>query len=212
MDEKIVIPISKFKAYFFLFLFSPAEVMFLTFWIFPVSLLFMEQKEEPFLREPGLIVDLLAVGFLLFFSGILLAAMVKQVLSFKRASGLIIDDTGMTVDLCSYANFVGHVPWEDVIEIQGSGYSKGSPFFRVIVKNPEKYINKNSNPFFRTLESILRWVSRSPIIITTDLLKYSEGMNGRVLGEIIQNRFLQHRQSKQDGSNKALGQRIAEHM
>ncbi|MCL2161061.1 MAG: hypothetical protein FWH56_10605 [Betaproteobacteria bacterium] len=162
MDEKVVIPISKVKV---LFLLSLITVLFA---VLGVVIVFLG-----FTVESGVLL-LLAIILVAFLS-IVYAAFTKPLFSYKSATGLTVDNTGMTIDICTFGCFAGHIPWKDVIEIseQEPEDQASDSFIKIIVKDPEKYINKNKNFFFRAQESIDRWITGSPIIITTSTLKYS---------------------------------------
>jgi hypothetical protein len=89
-----------------------------------------------------------------------------------KRPGLIIDQTGITDHSSGVA--AGHIPWEDINRITYKKVFK-QEFIMIIVKNPEDYLERQTNMLKRISMKMNFKSYGSPISIPIDHLKYDRG-------------------------------------
>lgn len=155
--DKIEIPISKKKS--ILILLGAIVFVFVGIW-FIISPSLFASKINPF------IIQTLGVVTVLFF-GLCGIACTKTLITKK--TGLTIDSSGILCDLGGIA--IGFVPWEDIIDIE-EFYVSGQGIIKIIVSNPQKYIDRQKSAFSRRAAEMNYKLYDTPVQISASILKY----------------------------------------
>ena len=128
----------------------------------------------------------LGIVALLLFLLVLLFVLQKLL---KNEPALIVSDDGIT-DRSSGVS-VGFIPWEDVLEINGKTMM-GSHYIRVSVKNPDDYIQRESNILKRWLIRSNHRTFKAEISITAGTIRCSF----EELKDLLDRRFKAFQESK----------------
>jgi hypothetical protein len=110
------------------------------------------------------LISLIGLVSLLFFGLILVVLLTKLV---RNEAGLIITDDGLTDNTSGVS--AGFIPWNDMRKINFS-YTGNLVFLIVMVKKPEKYIERERNIIKRMAMRINYKISGSPIHILVSYL------------------------------------------
>ncbi|MFV0538983.1 MAG: STM3941 family protein [Dysgonomonas sp.] len=155
--DKIEIPISKRKTILMLLgalLFVVGGIWFI------ISPSLFASKFNPF------IIQALGVVTILFSGGC--GIVFVKTLTTKNI-GLTIDSTGI---LCDFGKAsVGLVPWEDIVDIE-EFYVSGQGIIKIIVDNPQKYIDRQKSAFLRRIAEMNYKLYDTPVQISASILKY----------------------------------------
>jgi hypothetical protein len=65
---------------------------------------------------------------------------------------------------------MGFVPWEDIIDIE-EFYVSGQGIIKIIVSNPQKYIDRQKSAFSRRIAEMNYKLYGSPVQISANILK-----------------------------------------
>ena len=155
--DKIEIPISKRKS--ILMLLGALLFVAIGIWFVMSPSLFSGKYHPVFILALGVLIVLL--------SGLSVFVSVRLLL--QKKGGLTIDDTGMICDFGK--NPIGFIPWEDIIDIEDF-YVSGQGIIKIIVSNPQKYIDRHKSDFSRRMAAMNHNMYGSPIQISTNILKY----------------------------------------
>ena len=115
-------------------------------------------------------VIMMAIYFLVGLAGVLffgLMAIVLLAKLLKNKAGIIISDDGLTDNTSGVS--AGFIPWKDIRKINFSRSGK-MVFFVVMVKKPEKYIEREKNILKRFAMRMNNKMSGSPIHILVSFL------------------------------------------
>ncbi len=115
---------------------------------------------NPFIKYGMAIADILFFGLAMFFF--------SQKLRDKKP-GLIIDDSGITDNSSGVS--AGHVPWNDIKYINVVNVMR-QEFLMIVVKNPNDYLNRQSNILKRKTMLLNFKQYGSPISISTNGLNF----------------------------------------
>lgn len=88
----------------------------------------------------------------------------------NRTPGLIIDPTGITDH--TNENSVGHIEWNDITEIRTLKQKKEQALI-ITVRNPDDYVNRQTNAITRKAADMNYIVYGTPIKISTVNLTYT---------------------------------------
>ncbi|MDR3259547.1 MAG: hypothetical protein LBT51_08075 [Fusobacteriaceae bacterium] len=166
INEKIEIPLSKKKL--FLLLLSSIGLIGSSVWIIFIRGLNIVQNP---INNSYEIIDFdifyIIVGLIgIIFFGICDVFVIKSLL--KKEMGLVIDCYGITDNTSGIS--IGHIPWENIIEINRMNISKQKMVI-IIVSNPKEYINRQTNPISRKAAEANYRMYGSPIFISSNTLK-----------------------------------------
>jgi hypothetical protein len=114
---------------------------------------------------------------------------------FNKNIGLVIDNNGV-MDNCSGIS-AGNIPWENIIEIKDIKIKK-QKIFLIMVNNPEEYVEKQRNPFFRKMVEANYKLYGTPIGISANMLK----CNFNELKNILQKQFLKYKMPHKKNKRK----------
>ncbi|GAB6009420.1 STM3941 family protein [Dysgonomonas reticulitermitis] len=154
--DKIEIPISRRKSILILLGAIMFVVVGIWFAFYP--------PPNPFRLNP-VFIQILGVVSVLFF-GVCGVACAKTLIT-KRI-GLTIDSSGI---LCNSGGAaVGFVPWEDIIDIEDY-YISGQGIIKIIVDNPQKYIDRQKSAFSRRIAEMNYKLYDTPVQISANILK-----------------------------------------
>jgi len=181
MKEKIEIPLSKNK----LLLGIGGSLLFviLGIWLFLNAGNFHENSFRS-LSNP-IVAKGIGVLSILFFGAIGIFGLKKL---FDKKVGLTIDSKGITDN--SNGSSVGLIEWNDITDIM-TNQVMSTKFLLVIVKNPEKYIEKtNSRMKAKLMRSNMKMYG-TPLSISPNTLKYDfEKLEQLILTEFKRNKTL----------------------
>lgn len=157
-NEQIEIPLSKSKM-------TLTFIGSLTFVAIGIWLLVKQPEfKNPILGHPN-VVFIVGIVSILFFG--LIAILVFRKF-FDKKPGLIINQQGIFDNSSGVA--AGLIPWTDIQEITISQVMS-QKFLMIIVKNPEKYLEKVSNPIKRNAMKMNYKTYGSPISISANALQ-----------------------------------------
>lgn len=157
-EEQIEIPLSK-KKLILMLIGSIAFIMIgLWFLIAPPTI------SNPFFGNPTLIFILGIVSIIFF--GLTAVIIFRKFLD--RNPGLIISNQGITDNSSGVS--AGLIPWTDIQEIKISQVMN-QKFLMFIVRNPQDYLDKVTNPLKRNAMKMNYKTYGSPICISSNTLK-----------------------------------------
>lgn len=155
--DKIEIPISKKKS--ILILLGAIVFVIVGIW-FIISPSLFASKINPF------IIQTLGVAIVLF-SAVGVFVFIKTLTT--KNIGLTIDSTGI---LCDFGKAsIGFIPWEDIVDIEDF-YVSGQGIIKIIVRNPQEYIDRQKNAFLRRMAEMNYKLYDTPVQISASILKY----------------------------------------
>jgi hypothetical protein len=172
--DKIEIPISRRKSILILL----GAIMFVALGVwFVMSPSLFSSKYNP------LVIRILGVVTVLFF-GVCAIALVKALITKK--TGLTIDSSGILCDSGGIA--IGFVPWKDIIDVE-EFYVSGQGIIKIIVSNPQKYIDRQKSAFSRRMAEMNYKLYDTPVQISANMLKcnFAE-LSGLLKVELEENR------------------------
>jgi hypothetical protein len=156
MKDAIAIPFKKKK-------FMPFILGVMIFVLAGIFLIYgaIQAKNQTILQ---IFIIVVGLSIVLFF-GLIACVMLPKLFSHKL--GLVIGDDGLFDDTTAVA--AGLINWHDIKKIQFS-YSGSNTFLIVMVKNPNKYMNRETNLLKKWAMRINYKISGSPIKILVSLL------------------------------------------
>jgi len=106
----------------------------------------------------------------------------------NKKTGLIIDENGITD--YSNASSVGLIEWDDIVEINVKE-DMSAKILLIMVKNPEKYIEKAENKIIKRILKANTEINKTPVSINPTTLRCSFDDLERLLKrEFNKNKFL----------------------
>lgn len=157
-NEQIEIPLSKKKM--ILSLLGSIVFVILGLWL----LINPPKIDDPIIGNPT-VIFIAGLASVIFFG--LIAVIAIRKLSDKKA-GLIINKQGITDNSSGVS--AGLIPWSDIQEIKVSQVLN-QKFLMFIVRNPQEYLDKVSNPLKRKAMEINYKSYGSPISISANSLQ-----------------------------------------
>jgi hypothetical protein len=162
MENSVEIQLSKFK----LTLMLLGSIVFLGLGVLMEVFIINQPISQHTIFQNLLFLRFLGIACILFFG--LCAYEIKKKLSAKSI-GLVVSDEGI-VDNSSPIS-VGLIPWADILEIKEVKVVKQN-LINIVVKNPQDYIDKQSNAFKRKIMQANYRSFSAVISITSNGLKY----------------------------------------
>lgn len=156
--QRTEIPISKSKLMLLLF-------FAIVFVAIGVMMFFVEPGSRRSVLNIPAIRYSVAIACIVFF-GYAMIFMIKKLQ--EDEPGLIIDETGITDRSSSIA--VGHIPWSDIQKFTIASVMN-QKFLMIVVKNPNDYINKQTNALRRRGLIYNQTNYGSPISISANTLR-----------------------------------------
>ena len=195
MDERVVIPINKLRKYEHQFMF----LLLILLLIMTVSVQIILVRAFVLSQVDGFeFVVFSIISAILIIMAFSFAKQHKRLHSFKKAAGLIIDSTGITVDMGYPVCFAGHIFWEDITEIRERSVRTGGyrgldwDCLSITVKDSEKYNIKEQVVYYNMKKSQIGINSEFPVTISVSFLKCSHDK----LKDIIAEQFVKYKNKK----------------
>ncbi|MGB5981182.1 MAG: STM3941 family protein [Nonlabens sp.] len=157
-ENQIEIPLSKSKM--IVIIIGSLAFVGLGLWFLTVP----PQMNNSFLANPTVILVVSIISILFF--GLISITVFRKLLDNKP--GLIINSQGITDNSSGVS--AGLIPWEDIVGIETTQV-RSQRFLMIMVKNPEYYLDKVSNPIKRNTMRMNHRFYGSPISISATALQ-----------------------------------------